>query len=187
MDLWLSCSLGCMGRGPLLSCLLKIHAIVGSTFLLPQAHCRTLFLSQRALSPAVYIRTFLVDQRDFARTLIRALGRGLQVRTWRCSANASAVAEQATVLEALVEAAGKLVAGRLSTVNMMNSLEYVVLALDELVDAGTILEIDGGAIAARVSMKSTVSDVPLHEQTPVQAFSSIREQLQRQFKLPSTG
>ena len=23
---------GCMGRGPLLSCLLKIHAIVGSTF-----------------------------------------------------------------------------------------------------------------------------------------------------------
>jgi len=31
MDLWLSCSLGCMGRGPLLSCLLKIHAIVGST------------------------------------------------------------------------------------------------------------------------------------------------------------
>ena len=94
---------------------------------------------------------------------------------------------QATVLEALVDACRKLVSGRLSTVNMMNALEYVLLALDELVDAGTILEIDGGSIAARVAMKSTVSDVPLHEQTPVQAFSSIKEQLQRQFKLPSTG
>ena len=94
---------------------------------------------------------------------------------------------QANVLDALVEASRKLVSGRLTTYNMMNSLEYVLLALDELVDGGAILEIEGGAIAARVSMKSTTSDVPLHEQTPGQAFSSIKEQLQRQFKLPSTG
>merc|ERR1711865_316675 len=82
----------------------------------------------------------------------------------------------ATVLDALVDACRKLVSGRLSTLNMLNALEYVMLALDELVDGGTILEIEGGAIAARVSMKSTTSDVPLHEQTPGQAFSSIREQ-----------
>ena len=55
--------------------------------------------------------------------------------------------QQANVLDALVEACRKLVAGRLSTFNMMNSLEYVMLALDELVDGGTILEIEGGAIA----------------------------------------
>jgi hypothetical protein len=70
---------------------------------------------------------------------------------------------------------------------MMNSLEYVMLALDELVDGGTILEIEGSAIAARVSMKSTSSDVPIHEQTPSQAFSSIKEQMSKAFKLPSTS
>ena len=75
---------------------------------------------------------------------------------------------------------------RLTTLNVMKSLEYVLLALDELVDGGTILEIEGSAIAARVSMKSTTADVPLHEQTPGQAFSSIREQMQRHFKLPTT-
>ena len=75
---------------------------------------------------------------------------------------------------------------RLTTLNVMKSLEYVLLALDELVDGGTILEIEGSAIAARVSMRSTTADVPLHEQTPGQAFSSIREQMQRHFKLPTT-
>jgi hypothetical protein len=75
---------------------------------------------------------------------------------------------------------------RLTTLNVMKSLEYVLLALDELVDGGTILEIEGSAIAARVSMRSTTADVPLHEQTPGQAFSSIKEQMQRHFKLPTT-
>ena len=75
---------------------------------------------------------------------------------------------------------------RLTTLNLMKSLEYVLLALDELVDGGTILEIEGSAIAARVSMRSTTADVPLHEQTPGQAFSSIKEQMQRHFKLPTT-
>ena len=93
---------------------------------------------------------------------------------------------QANVLEALVEACTRLLSSHLSTYNMMSKLEYVVLALDELVDGGTILEIDGGAIASRVSMKSTTSEVPLHEQTPQQAFTSIKEQLQRQFKFPTT-
>jgi len=94
--------------------------------------------------------------------------------------------EQANVLDALVEACRKLVSARLTTYNVMSKLEYVLLALDELVDGGTILEIEGSAIAARVSMKSTTSDVPLHEQTPGQAFSSIKEQMQRHFKLPTT-
>ena len=76
--------------------------------------------------------------------------------------------------------------GRLTTLNIMKSLEYVLLAVDELVDGGTILEIEGSAIAARVSMRSTTADVPLHEQTPGQAFSSIKEQMQRHFKLPTT-
>merc|ERR1712216_218621 len=92
----------------------------------------------------------------------------------------------ATVLDAMVDACCRLVPGRLTTPNMMRALEYLVLAMDELVDGGTILEIDSGAIVSRVSMKSTVGEVPLHEQTPQQAFSSIKEQLQRQFKLPTT-
>ena len=104
-----------------------------------------------------------------------------------CESDSAWGAKQATVLDAIVEACRKLVSGRLTTVNMMNSLEYVMLALDELVDGGTILEIEGSAIAARVSMKSTSSDVPIHEQTPSQAFSSIKEQMSKAFKLPSTS
>merc|ERR1712216_137144 len=64
----------------------------------------------------------------------------------------------ANVLDALVEACRKLVSARLTTYNVMSKLEYVLLALDELGDGGTILEIEGSAIAARVSMKSTTSD-----------------------------
>ena len=67
--------------------------------------------------------------------------------------------QQATVLDAMVDACCRLVPGRLTTPNMMRALEYLVLAMDELVDGGTILEIDSGAIVSRVSMKSTVGEV----------------------------
>ncbi len=86
---------------------------------------------------------------------------------------------QVTVLTALVEACTKLIHGNLDSHSMLSSLDSVALVMDELVDGGVILEIDGSAIASRVSMKSSEGEVPLHEQTPRQAFSTLREHLTR--------
>ena len=86
---------------------------------------------------------------------------------------------QVNVLTALVDACTKLIHGTLDSHAMLSSLDSVSLVMDELVDGGVILEIEGSAIASRVSMKSSEADVPLHEQTPRQAFSTLREHLTR--------
>lgn len=48
---------------------------------------------------------------------------------------------------------------------MLENLDYVLLAVDELVDNGILLESDPAVVASRVSMKGADSDIPLSEQT----------------------
>jgi len=60
---------------------------------------------------------------------------------------------------------------------MLENLDFVLLALDELVDNGIILESDPMVIAQRVAMKGADSDLPLSEQTISQALQSAKEQI----------
>eukprot|EP01118_Nematostelium_gracile_P019235 TRINITY_DN884_c0_g1_i1.p1 TRINITY_DN884_c0_g1~~TRINITY_DN884_c0_g1_i1.p1 ORF type:complete len:190 (+),score=59.75 TRINITY_DN884_c0_g1_i1:112-681(+) len=63
--------------------------------------------------------------------------------------------------------------------SLLENLDYVLLALDELIDNGIILEADPIVIAQRVSMKGADSDIPLSEQTISQALQSAKEQIAR--------
>ncbi|KAJ3090559.1 Coatomer subunit zeta-1 [Quaeritorhiza haematococci] len=65
---------------------------------------------------------------------------------------------------------------------MLENLDLVVLALDETIDDGIILESDPTQIASRVTKKGTeegmsASGIPLSEQTIAQALQTAKEQL----------
>ena len=47
-----------------------------------------------------------------------------------------------------------LLRGHVDTANILSNLEISLLCIDEICDGGSILEIDVGNIASRVSMKS---------------------------------
>jgi hypothetical protein len=58
------------------------------------------------------------------------------------------------VLDGLYDAVAILLRGQIEKRVMFDNLSYIILALDELVDAGVILEVDPAAIANRVMMTS---------------------------------
>jgi hypothetical protein len=65
--------------------------------------------------------------------------------------------------------------------NILDNLELVMLAIDELVDAGTILEVDAGSIANRVLMRgATGAQMPLADMTISQAFATAKDSLIKQ-------
>ena len=57
---------------------------------------------------------------------------------------------------------------------LLDNLDAVMLALDEICDSGVILESDPAQVAQRVSMKQ--DDVPLDQQTVVDVLRSARDQ-----------
>jgi len=84
--------------------------------------------------------------------------------------------------------------------SMLDKLDTVLLALDELVDGGVILEIEPSAIVNRVGMRGADADQqsmagggmgggPLQAQTPQQALQSIKDTMgtmARAFKAAGT-
>ncbi|EDV20926.1 Coatomer subunit zeta-1 [Trichoplax sp. H2] len=66
---------------------------------------------------------------------------------------------------------------------LMDNLDGVFLALDEVVDGGIILETDSTNIISKVAIKSNPliqnDDLPLSEQTVVQVLQSAKDQLKR--------
>jgi hypothetical protein len=71
--------------------------------------------------------------------------------------------------------------GHVDKFMLLENMDQVYLTLDELVDAGTIMEIEGAPIVSRVSMSGTdgAEDVPIHEQSLSQAFASAKQQFAR--------
>jgi len=84
-----------------------------------------------------------------------------------------------SVLNAFYDAIGKLLRNQVDKRTMLENLDFVLLALDELVDSGIILEADPAVIAQRVAMKGADTDIPLSEQTISQALQSAKEQIAR--------
>jgi len=62
---------------------------------------------------------------------------------------------------------------------VLENLDLVLLALDEITDSGVILETEPQVIASRVTMRGADADVPLAEQTFSQALALAKEQLAR--------
>lgn len=87
------------------------------------------------------------------------------------------------VLDGLFDSLSILLRNNLEKRIILEHLELVFLIVDELVDGGVIMEIDGKALASRVLMKgSTGTDTPLSELTIGQALNVAKEQLQKSLR-----
>ena len=87
----------------------------------------------------------------------------------------------ATVLNGFFDAVSLLLRGVLEKRTALENLDLVLLAIDELVDGGVILETDANVIANRVSMRGVEGEqaTPLAEQTLSQALLTAKEQITR--------
>jgi len=84
-----------------------------------------------------------------------------------------------SVLNAFFDTISKLLRNQVDKRTMLENLDIVLLALDELVDDGIILEADPAILSSRAAMKGAESDLPITEQTLSQAIQSAKEQFTR--------
>jgi hypothetical protein len=81
------------------------------------------------------------------------------------------------VLDAAFEAISSLLRKQLDRRTLLDNLELVLLAVDELIDCGVILEIDQKCIKNRVLMQDTNSSDPnIGDMTISEAFEKAKEQ-----------
>eukprot|EP00193_Tetraselmis_chui_P008752 CAMPEP_0177763288 /NCGR_PEP_ID=MMETSP0491_2-20121128/6792_1 /TAXON_ID=63592 /ORGANISM="Tetraselmis chuii, Strain PLY429" /LENGTH=189 /DNA_ID=CAMNT_0019279387 /DNA_START=83 /DNA_END=652 /DNA_ORIENTATION=+ len=91
-----------------------------------------------------------------------------------------------TVLQAFYESVSLLLRDAVEKKTVLENLDLVLLAMDEIIDGGVILETEASVIAGRVAMRGVDSDVPLAEQvlkfgnaekTFSQQWASAKEQI----------
>jgi len=85
----------------------------------------------------------------------------------------------ANVLNAFFEGVNILLRGAVEKRTVLENLDLILLALDEIVDGGIILEVEPSVISSRVSMRGADADLPLSEQTISQALATAKEHLAR--------
>merc|ERR1719494_423472 len=81
-----------------------------------------------------------------------------------------------SVLNALYDAVSIMLRKNVEKRFLLEHLDGVLLAIDELVDGGVVLEADASNIVQRVALKSD-TDVPLTEQTVAQVLQTAKDQL----------
>jgi len=81
------------------------------------------------------------------------------------------------VLLAFSESVSMLLRGMVEKKTVLENLDLVLLAMDEIVDGGIILETEASAIANRVALRGAADELPLAEQTFSQALASAKEQI----------
>ncbi|RVE53170.1 hypothetical protein evm_002267 [Chilo suppressalis] len=80
-----------------------------------------------------------------------------------------------SVLNALYESVSILLRRNVEKRVLLENLDAVMLAFDEICDGGVILDSDPGSVVARAALRP--DDVPLAEQTVAQVLQSAKEQL----------
>ncbi|TNY24781.1 coatomer protein [Rhodotorula diobovata] len=85
-------------------------------------------------------------------------------------------------LSAFYDAVAMLLRHQVEKRSILENLDLVVLALDETIDNGIVLETDPVAIASRVSRPKpdaavNLSDIQLNEQSIMQAFTTVRDKI----------
>ncbi|XP_074603574.1 COPI coat complex subunit zeta [Brevipalpus obovatus] len=81
----------------------------------------------------------------------------------------------ASVLNCLYDAANQILRKNVEKRSLLDNLDTIILAIDEICDGGIILEADSHSVVQRVALKP--EDIPLGEQTVSQILHSAREQL----------
>ncbi|XP_015792253.1 coatomer subunit zeta-1 [Tetranychus urticae] len=80
-----------------------------------------------------------------------------------------------SLLNCLVESISSILRKNVEKRTLLENLDVVILAIDEICDGGIMLEADPAAVVQRVAIKP--EDIPLGEQTVSQILQSAREQL----------
>ena len=88
-----------------------------------------------------------------------------------------------TVVEALVEAVTTLIRQPIERRSLFHNLELLLLAMDEMVDGGVILELDAAAVISRVMLRGAVPDSisSYKEMTMGQLLDKTRDRMAKQF------
>jgi hypothetical protein len=87
------------------------------------------------------------------------------------------------LLDGLFEAVSGLLKGQVEKILLLENLELLLLAMDELVDKGMILETDPLAVANRVLMRGVDGDEPAADWTQfAKAAAMAKESLERAFR-----
>ncbi|XP_046380501.1 coatomer subunit zeta-1-like isoform X2 [Haliotis rufescens] len=81
----------------------------------------------------------------------------------------------ASVLNALYDAVSQILRKNVEKRALLENLDAVYLAVDEICDGGIVLEADSNAIVQKVAIRT--DDIPLGEQTVAQVLQSAKEQI----------
>ncbi|WWD16236.1 hypothetical protein CI109_100662 [Kwoniella shandongensis] len=86
-------------------------------------------------------------------------------------------------LNAFFDAVNLLLRGSVEKRNVLEGLDMILLAADETVDDGVILETDAAAIASRVSRpKADTTDIVINEQTIMNAYTNFRDKFSQRIQ-----
>ena len=90
-----------------------------------------------------------------------------------------------TVLNCVFETLNQLLRRNLEKKFLLDYMDYVMLALDEICDSGILMEFDPSSVMQRVCMRGGGADneaVPLGEQTLYDVFKIAKDQIKSSFK-----
>ncbi|CAG0900100.1 unnamed protein product [Darwinula stevensoni] len=80
-----------------------------------------------------------------------------------------------SVLNCLYDSVSQILRKNVEKRTLLENLDVVMLAMDEICDGGIILEADANSVVERVALRT--EDIPLGEQTVAQVLQSAKEQL----------
>jgi len=80
-----------------------------------------------------------------------------------------------SVLNCLYESISMILRKNVEKRALIDNMDVVMLAMDEICDNGIIMEADSGSVLQRVAVRT--DDIPLGEQTVAQVLQSAKEQL----------
>ncbi|EIM21134.1 coatomer protein [Wallemia mellicola CBS 633.66] len=85
-----------------------------------------------------------------------------------------------SALNGFIDGISLLLRHQLEKTSVIENLDMVLLALDESIDDGIILETDSNAIASRVSRpKADTNEIQINEQTIMRAFDMVKDRVSK--------
>jgi len=82
-----------------------------------------------------------------------------------------------SVLNCLFDTLSQMFRKNVEKRSLMDNLDAVFLAVDEMIDSGIILESDASLVASRSATRTAEADIPLGEQTVAQVLATAKEQI----------
>ncbi|KAL1512777.1 hypothetical protein ABEB36_002308 [Hypothenemus hampei] len=80
-----------------------------------------------------------------------------------------------SVLNCLYDSVSQILRKNVEKRAVLESLDIVMLAMDEICDGGIIIDADSSSVVSRVALR--IDDIPIGEQTVAQVFQTAKEQL----------